>query len=180
MNQPLLFISKQLLILPWRPRSFQLPVFISELPVKSVERLWLRRVCEPGLWGLECGFGAAPAAAAPCAAFWDNPAGSCRLFPAPQGGWEPRRVPLSLPAVPPQQLLFLAGMLKSRLLPGILISHLPLSGGIFPGCNYFYLQADKNYPALELGRVLCVLKQLLSSPVKTQKNGEVSFPCAVI
>lgn len=58
----------------------------------------------------------------------------------------------------------------------ILISHLPLSGGIFPGCNYFYLQADKNYSALELGRVLCVLKQLLSSPVKTQKNGEVSFP----
>lgn len=106
-----------------------------------------------------------------------DPAG---FSPAPQAGWEPRRVPLSLPAVPPQQLLFLAGMLKSRLLPGILISHLPLSGGIFPGCNYFYLQADKNYPALELGRVLCVLKQLLSSPVKTQKNGEVSFPCAVI
>lgn len=39
MNQPIFFISKQLQILPWQPQSLQLPVFISELPVKS---LWLQ------------------------------------------------------------------------------------------------------------------------------------------
>lgn len=86
-----------------------------------------------------CGLGCAPAAA-PRAALWDNPAGSFS-----QCGWEPRMVPLSVPPVPPQQMLFLAGVLKSRLL---LISHLPLSGRIFPGCNCFYLRVDKNYPAL--------------------------------
>lgn len=95
---------------------------------------------------------------------------------------------LSVPPVPPQQLLLLAETLKSRLLSQPLSSHTCHSlAEVFPGCNCFYLRVDKNYPALGVHEAgagkgfFCVfLKEIFSSPLKTQKNGNVSFLCAMI
>ena len=75
----------------------------------------------------------------------------------------------------PQQLPFFAGVLWNRLphdcFKMTFISHLPLPFWFFPANNCFYLKVDKRYPALVHAggwrwRLLCVLKELISSLVK--------------